>query len=699
MVDCSKSGKSEQAGLGAKQEKMEDRTVIRAEQVRFQYKKRDVDGNVIATEEILKGVDLTIKKGEFIALLGRNGSGKTTFSKQLNAILRPSEGTVTVDEMGTRDAEKLYEIRQHVGMVFQNPDNQMVAANVEEEVAFGPENLGMESDTIVARVKQALEQVRMWKRRKTAPNHLSGGQKQRIAIAGILAMHPDYIVLDEPTAMLDPKGRKEVMEALQRLNQEQEMTVILITHDMEEAALASRVILLADGQVRFDGTPEKFFGADVLLAEMGMEAPLSYRVRKFIDSDASAEKVGDAREDEAATGKRENLSEYDKSGRKWKQSSGRVDDACVEDNPEIKCVEVGDFEGKKNCQISENTEKETGHLTDVSKDQDLLSLQHVSYIYSPGTAYEKVALDDVSLSLGKGEIVGLAGHTGSGKSTMIQLLNGLLKPTGGTVTFEGKDIHAKGYSGNYLRSRVGMVFQYPEHQMICDTVWEDVAFGPGKQGLTEEACKTRVEEALRFVDLPEKYYQASPLQLSGGQKRRVAIAGVLAMHPEYIILDEPAAGLDAEGKREIFDRIRRMSREPGIGVLLVSHSMEDLAEYADRMIVLDDGKKILDGSPVQVFAERETLETCGLDVPEAGKFADRLRAEGYAIPQTVIREEELLETLRACVDGCRHVAATRKQQAQSDIQEVSEEGSNRVQSDIQEVSGERNPDMQRGDTL
>lgn len=673
--------------------------MIRAEQVRFQYKKRDVDGNVIATEEILKGVDLTIKKGEFIALLGRNGSGKTTFSKQLNAILRPSEGTVTVDEMGTRDAEKLYEIRQHVGMVFQNPDNQMVAANVEEEVAFGPENLGMESDTIVARVKQALEQVRMWKRRKTAPNHLSGGQKQRIAIAGILAMHPDYIVLDEPTAMLDPKGRKEVMEALQRLNQEQEMTVILITHDMEEAALASRVILLADGQVRFDGTPEKFFGADVLLAEMGMEAPLSYRVRKFIDSDASAEKVGDAREDEAATGKRENLSEYDKSGRKWKQSSGRVDDACVEDNPEIKCVEVGDFEGKKNCQISENTEKETGHLTDVSKDQDLLSLQHVSYIYSPGTAYEKVALDDVSLSLGKGEIVGLAGHTGSGKSTMIQLLNGLLKPTGGTVTFEGKDIHAKGYSGNYLRSRVGMVFQYPEHQMICDTVWEDIAFGPGKQGLTEEACKTRVEEALRFVDLPEKYYQASPLQLSGGQKRRVAIAGVLAMHPEYIILDEPAAGLDAEGKREIFDRIRRMSREQGIGVLLVSHSMEDLAEYADRMIVLDDGKKILDGSPVQVFAERETLETCGLDVPEAGEFADRLRAEGYAIPQTVIREEELLETLRACVDGCRHVAATRKQQAQSDIQEVSEEGSNRVQSDIQEVSGERNPDMQRGDTL
>ena len=630
--------------------------MIRAEQVRFQYKKRDVDGNVIATEEILKGVDLTIKKGEFIALLGRNGSGKTTFSKQLNAILRPSEGTVTVDEMGTKDADKLYEIRQRVGMVFQNPDNQMVAASVEEEVAFGPENLGMESDTIVARVKQALEQVRMWKRRKTAPNHLSGGQKQRIAIAGILAMHPDYIVLDEPTAMLDPKGRKEVMEALQRLNQEQEMTVILITHDMEEAALASRVILLADGQVRFDGTPEDFFGEDALLAEMGMEAPLSYRVRKLIDSDVFEKKIGDARVEEATIDKREKVAEYDKTGREWEASSELVDK-------------------KKNKKAEAETDE---------KDKDLLSLQHVSYIYSPGTAYEKVALDDVNLSLGKGEIVGLAGHTGSGKSTMIQLLNGLLKPTSGTVTFEGKDIHAKGYSGNYLRSKVGMVFQYPEHQMICDTVWEDVAFGPGKQGLTGEACETRVEEALRFVDLPEKYYQASPLQLSGGQKRRVAIAGVLAMHPEYIILDEPAAGLDAAGKREIFDRIRRMSREQGIGVLLVSHSMEDLAEYADRIIVLDDGKKILDDRPAEVFAERETLETCGLDVPEVVKFADRLRAEGYAIPQTVIREEELLETLRACVGDSMQESMEKKSLDRADMQELSEE---------------RYSDMQRGDTL
>lgn len=566
-------------------------SIIDIENLRYDYVRAAEEGNV--TVSAIRGIDLSVEPGSFTAVIGRNGSGKSTLAKNLNGLLLPTEGVVRVDGWDTKDDEHIWDVRQAAGMVFQNPDNQMVAASVEEEVAFGPENLGMESDTIVARVKQALEQVRMWKRRKTAPNHLSGGQKQRIAIAGILAMHPDYIVLDEPTAMLDPKGRKEVMEALQRLNQEQEMTVILITHDMEAAALASRVILLADGQVRFDGTPEDFFGEDALLAEMGMEAPLSYRVQQAMGSAANLQ-----------------------------SGAGEKRDKCKIDALDI-------FE----------------------KDKDLLSLQHVSYIYSPGTAYEKVALDDVNLSLGKGEIVGLAGHTGSGKSTMIQLLNGLLKPTSGTVTFEGKDIHAKGYSGNYLRSKVGMVFQYPEHQMICDTVWEDVAFGPGKQGLTGEACETRVEEALRFVDLPEKYYQASPLQLSGGQKRRVAIAGVLAMHPEYIILDEPAAGLDAAGKREIFDRIRRMSREQGIGVLLVSHSMEDLAEYADRIIVLDDGKKILDDRPAQIFAKWETLADCGLDVPETVKLADKLRANGYQIPQNVIREKELLDYLGNCTNS------------------------------------------------
>lgn len=247
--------------------------MIRAEQVRFQYKKRDVDGNVIATEEILKGVDLTIKKGEFIALLGRNGSGKTTFSKQLNAILRPSEGTVTVDEMGTKDADKLYEIRQRVGMVFQNPDNQIVANVVEEDVAFAPENLGVASEEICRRVDDALAAVDMTAFMTHAPHLLSGGQKQRVAIAGVIAMEPACIVLDEATAMLDPIGRQEVLSAVHKLNREKGITVVLITHHMNEAEEADRVIVMDDGRIALDGTPKEVFTQVEPLRTMGLTVP------------------------------------------------------------------------------------------------------------------------------------------------------------------------------------------------------------------------------------------------------------------------------------------------------------------------------------------------------------------------------------------------------------------------------------------
>ena len=247
--------------------------MIRAEQVRFQYKKRDVDGNVIATEEILKGVDLTIKKGEFIALLGRNGSGKTTFSKQLNAILRPSEGTVTVDEMGTKDADKLYEIRQRVGMVFQNPDNQIVQNVVEEDVGFGPENIGVPTKKIWERVEESLKKVGMLHERKSSPNHLSGGQKQRVAIAGILAMHPKCIVLDESTAMLDPVGRREVLDAVKTLNKEEHITILWITHYMEEVTEADKVIVMNKGEIVMEGKPKEIFAEVETLQKYHLDVP------------------------------------------------------------------------------------------------------------------------------------------------------------------------------------------------------------------------------------------------------------------------------------------------------------------------------------------------------------------------------------------------------------------------------------------
>lgn len=590
--------------------------MIQTDQVRFQYKKRDIDGNVISSEEILKGISLSIQPGEFVAILGKNGSGKSTFAKHFNAILKPSSGEVLVEGLSSNETGNCYAIRQKVGMVFQNPDNQMVAANVVEDVAFGPENLRIKPEKIRERVKCALKRVQMWEQKNLAPNHLSGGQKQRIAIAGVLAMHPQYVVLDEPTAMLDPEGRKEVLETLKQLNATHHMTVILITHDMEEAVCAGRVVVINDGEVRFDDAPEKLFSNRKLLEQVGLEAPFSYRVWQKLTHAGFA--VADA---EPILCNMEMLCNriVSKSKQEWKQ-----------DLPVFSTQQLQ----KKDEKNTEDTERYC-----------VLALSHVSYCYSPGTVYEKKTLDDVTIAFYKGEFVGMAGHTGSGKSTLIQLLDGLLKPTEGVVYFEGNDIFAKEFSRNYLRSKVGIVFQYPEHQMICDTVYEDVMFGPRHLGLSEEVCKERARAALQLVGLSEKYDSASPLQLSGGQKRRVAIAGVLAMHPEYMILDEPAAGLDAEGKRDIFGMLKRICREQKIGILLVSHSMEDLAEYADRVIVLQEGKKILDDKPDCVFSEEECLKKCGLDVPYTVQFVKMLRKKGYPISPNLLREDDIVRAI------------------------------------------------------
>ena len=237
-----------------------------------------------------------------------------------------------------------------------------------------------------------------------------------------------------------------------------------------------------------------------------------------------------------------------------------------------------------------------------------IALEHVNYIYSPGTAYEKRALNDISLEIGQGQFVGIIGHTGSGKSTLIQHLNGLMKATSGDILYDGQSIYAEGYDMRKLRSQVGLVFQYPEHQLFEVDVISDVCFGPKNQGLSEEESEKNAREALELVGFPEKYYKQSPFELSGGQKRRVAIAGVLAMKPKVLILDEPTAGLDPKGRDEILDQIAKLHKETGMTVVLVSHSMEDVARYVDRIIVMNKGEKMLDSTPKEVFRHYKELE-------------------------------------------------------------------------------------------
>lgn len=276
-------------------------------------------------------------------------------------------------------------------------------------------------------------------------------------------------------------------------------------------------------------------------------------------------------------------------------------------------------------------------------------LDKVNHIYSPGTAYEIQALKDVNLKIEDGQFIGIIGHTGSGKSTLIQHLNGLMKATSGAIYFHGKDIYDEDFDLRELRNRVGLVFQYPEHQLFETTIFDDVCFGPKNQGLSKEEAGLRAFEALRNVGMPEELYYQSPFDLSGGQKRRVAIAGVLAMKPEVLILDEPTAGLDPAGRDEILDLVARMHRERGITVILVSHSMEDVAKYVQRIVVMNRGSVMYDGTPKEVFRHYKELEAVGLAAPQVTYLMNELKAYGLNVDTdaTTIAEARasLLEAL------------------------------------------------------
>lgn len=278
-----------------------------------------------------------------------------------------------------------------------------------------------------------------------------------------------------------------------------------------------------------------------------------------------------------------------------------------------------------------------------------IKVENLTFVYNPGTALEQCAVNNVSFEIPDGQFVGLIGHTGSGKSTLIQHLNGLVKPTGGKIYYNGEDIYAEGYSLRQLRSKVGLVFQYPEHQLFEVDVISDVCYGPRNLGLSETEARSRAEEALRLVGMKEKYWEQSPFELSGGQKRRVAIAGVLAMNPEVLILDEPTAGLDPKGRDEILNEIAALHEARNMTIILVSHSMEDMARYADRLLVMNHGEKAFDGTPKEVFRHYRELEQMGLAAPQVTYVVHALRERGVEIDEDITTVEEARGALLAAL--------------------------------------------------
>ena len=576
-----------------------------------------------AAEEAVRGVTLRIPRGERVCILGGNGSGKSTLARLMNALLVPTGGqarTLGLDIDG--DPEQALEIRRRAAMVFQYPDDQMVTSIVADDVAFGPENLGVPSDEIARRVDSALEAVGMTEFAQADPADLSGGQRQRVAIAGALAMEPEVLILDEPAAMLDAHGRQAIQRVLRGLS-ERGITIVHITHFMDDALDADRVIVLDRGTVALDGSPAEVFAQRNVIHALGLELPFELRL-----------------EDAVAGARKPDEQSLPNPGRKRQVFS-----------------QPGPIIGRVLPEFPEHSGRQP------AKGRSAIAFEHVSFSYAdtehphrrtgllarlgvhPRRRMPRAAdtLRGVSFTVPTGSLTALIGSTGSGKSTTAELACALKLPNTGTVRIDGID-SADGTRRDDLRARVGYVAQLPERQLFAETVFDDIAFGPRNLGLSAEEVEQRVSGALDAVGLSHapNLLERSPFALSGGQRRAVAIAGVLAMQPAVLVLDEPMAGLDPQARRRMRALMLAL-KEAGTTLFVITHDMDDVAELADHVVALNHGVVVAEGTPRTVFDIDEALLP---GVPSALAAARRLRAQGVPIEGDPLTIDELAQEVR-----------------------------------------------------
>ncbi len=580
--------------------------LIRLEDVHYTYPAAEGPGALA-----LQGISLRVPPGAFVAVLGGNGSGKSTLSRLLDGLLLPDVGRVLVAGMDTRDPVRRLEIRRRVGIVFQDPENQIVGGTVEDDVAFGPENLGLPADEIERRVRGALATMGITALAHAEPHHLSGGQKQRVAIAGILAMEPDCICLDEPTSSLDPRGRADAMAAVQALNAAGH-AVVLITHHTAEAVLARRVIVLHAGTVVLDATPREAFADAGRLESWGIEPPpatlawLSLRAQDRLPARVPLDM--------------EELADLLAPALRARGRSPSPPPPGAAPGPQAS--------GGRG-----------------------LRLEGIGFSFpATGGRTPPPVLDGVDLAVAPGECVGLLGATGSGKSTLALHAAALVRPRAGILEVDG----VRPWSVSRLRRAsvlqaarraVGMVFQRPEAQFFEDRVEDEVAFGPINYGVPDAAARAAARAALERMGLPQEMAGRSPFGLSGGEMRRVAIASVLASAPSYLLLDEPTGGLDADGRRTLLELVGRV-RGLGRGVLLITHRMDEAGALADRLVVLAGGRVVASGPPREVFALGPGLAEWGLEPPAGAALLLALRRRGVPVPPSALSLEEAVREVR-----------------------------------------------------
>ena len=541
-------------------------------------------GNSVALDD----VTLEVCRGERVCVLGANGSGKSTLASVICGLLAPDEGDVelaghAVCTGGVPDLAAYRDARRQLGLVFQNPDDQIVTSVVADDVAFGPENLGVPRAQISARVARELRRVAMEKYAHADPSRLSGGQRQRVCIAGALAMEPAVLVLDEPSSLLDVRGRAAIMRVMGRLAAAG-ATLVHVTHFMDEALAADRVVVMQHGHVALEGTPDEVFAAKnaQVIEALGLEMPFEARLA------VALRQAGAAGGAIAAPG----------------TPSDEKPAACAAYAPAAEPLAI------------------------LARD--------LGFSYGP----DAQALDGVSLEVPARATTAIVGQTGSGKSTLLRLLCGLEAADAGSLTVCGINAATK-RGRRQVRRAVGYVMQHPERQLFAQTVAEDVAFGPRNQGLSAAEVKRRVAHALDLVGLADRR-DASPFELSGGQQRLAAIAGVLAMEPELLVLDEPTAGLDPRGRARLRALMADLAAH-GVTLLQVTHSMEDAAR-ADHVVVLDQSHVLAAGTPAEVFcpANEPQLTAVGLGLPRPLAYACE-----HALDARPLTLEALVAALRA----------------------------------------------------
>lgn len=536
---------------------------------------------------VLSNINLSIKKGETLGIVGPTGAGKTTLCLCIAGLIPHSiggelKGEVNIGGIKTTEHE-LREFIHKIGIVFQDPELQLFGITVEEDIAIALKNMGLGKDEVKRRVKWALKEVGLEGFEKRFPYSLSGGEKQRVAIASALAIQPEVLILDEPTSELDPVGKLQVINTLRKLKKEFNTTTIIVEHNTEALAyIADRLVVLKEGQIILQGEPHDVFRR--IKEDMGVRIPDVSLLGRYFENNPKWRMYGYPLTLEEA----------------YNSLTSIFRDAKVHPNPHEQKI-FRDVRGKHN--------------------EPLIEVENLTYIYGRGTDEEKTALKNINLKIYRGEFVALIGQNGSGKTTLAKNLNGLLKPTYGVVRVRGLD--TKKTSTNKLANIVGYCFQNPDHQIFKSTVYDEVAFGPRNFLLSEDEVDKRVKDALEFVGLVG-YENRNPMFLGKGERQKVAVASIIAMQPEVMIIDEPTTGMDYVTSRSMMETLKKL-HTMGKTIIIITHDMYIVAEYTERVVVLHDGEIILDGAPDYVFSQVDKLKEVSIMPPQITQLAYLLR--------------------------------------------------------------------------